>query len=67
MNLTDENRKIIDSMSMYALLYKIRFSPVGDQWFTGETGDYIMKRYSELRDKYPDEHVSNSKTMGWEK
>lgn len=67
MELTEKNKAHIDSMSMYGLLDKIRFAPVGDPWFQGETGDYILKRYSELRDKNPAEHVANSKALGWDR
>jgi hypothetical protein len=67
MKLTEANKSRIDNMSMYGLLEKIRFASVGDPWFQGETGDYILKRYSELRDKNPDEHVRNSKDLGWTK
>jgi hypothetical protein len=67
MKLTEENKKRIDGMSMYELLNGIRFAAIGDPWFQGETGDYWMKKYSEMRDKDPEEHVIISKTLGWNK
>jgi hypothetical protein len=54
MDLTPENKAIIDAKSHRDLLGMIRFSPTGDPWFQGETGDYILKRRAELRDKDPD-------------
>ena len=66
MNLTPELKTQIDGMSIMTLLSKIRFSPCGDPLFQDESGDYCMKRYAELRDKNPDEHVAASKTLGWE-
>lgn len=67
MKLTPENKAKIDGMSMMSLLERIRYSPFGDPWFQDETGDYWMKRYAELRAKNPDEAVTASKTLGWDK
>jgi len=64
MNLTEKNKKYIDSMSYCGLLNKWRFAPVGDPWFQGETGDYWGKRMSELR-KAGADHVGASKALGW--
>jgi hypothetical protein len=66
MNLTEKNKKHIDSMSYAALLSGWRFAPVGDTWFQGETGDYWAQRMKELRDQGVD-HVGASKELGWEK
>lgn len=67
MQLTDENKKHIDSLSLESLLSHWRFAPVGDPWFQGETGDYWGKRMRELR-KQPggnERHVAASKSLGW--
>lgn len=67
MDLTDENKKYIDSLSYKQLLSKWRFAPVGDPWFQGDTGDYWADRMSSLRSK-PDgnkQHVKASKELGW--
>lgn len=66
MQLTEENKKHIDSMSYNALLSGWRFAPVGDPWFEGETGDYWSKRMNELREQGAD-HVGASKRIGWDK
>ena len=65
MELTPENKKYIDSKEHRSLLNMIRFSPVGDPWLEGFTGDYIMKRRSELADKDPGQAVADSKSLGW--
>ncbi|MBU2346602.1 MAG: hypothetical protein KJ888_20625 [Gammaproteobacteria bacterium] len=69
MDLTEETKKHIDSLSYTQLLSKWRFAPVGDPWFQGETGDYWSKRMSELRNQPDgnDTHVSASKSLGWER
>jgi hypothetical protein len=67
MNLTPENKAAIDAKSYQALLAGVRFSPVGDRWFQGETGDYWLKRMSELRaaEGGDAKHVAASKSLGW--
>ncbi len=67
MNLTEENKKYIDSLSITGLLSKIRYAPPGDPWFQGETGDYWMKRYAEVRNADPEAHTRASKDIGWER
>lgn len=66
MDLTDKNKKHIDSLEYEGLLSRVRFAPVGDKWFQGETGDYWLKRMGELRSKEggQDEHVRASKNLG---
>ena len=59
MELTKENKQYIDSMSYMSLLSQWRYSPVGNPWFQGETGDYWSKRMAELRDTV--DHVAVSK------
>ena len=66
MKLTEENKKIIDNKTYEQLLSGIRFAPIGDRWFQGETGDYWMKRANELRSQPGgnEKHVSVSKLLG---
>lgn len=66
MQLTPENKAIIDAKGIMDLLFGIRFLPVGNPWFQDETGEYWMKRYTELRDKDNDAHVAASKALGWD-
>lgn len=66
MELTPENKTIIDRYNIEYLLRQIRFSPAGNPWFQGETGKYWMKRYAELRDADPVAHTQASKRLGWE-
>ena len=65
MNLTPENKAHIDAMSHYGLLQDWRFSPAGNPWFQGETGEYWGKRMAEKRNENPGQAVQNSKDMGW--
>ncbi len=67
MKLTDEIKKQIDGMSYGSLLYRWRFSPPGDPWFTGEVGEYYSKVIAEKRDADPDIAVAVSKAIGWER
>ncbi len=66
MDLTPENKEMIDAMSYGQLLDHWRFTPVGDPWFQGETGEYWSKRMAELRATGAD-HVGASKELGWER
>jgi len=67
MNLTPENKQIIDNKSYHELLQAVRYSPIGDPWFQGETGEYWMKRMSEVRNMVGHaEHVATSKAIGWD-
>lgn len=66
MELTEELKKRIDSMSYGELLSLWRFAAVGTPLFLGASGDYFAKRLSEMRDKVGDEeHVATSKRLGW--
>lgn len=65
MKLTDENKKHIDSLSIFDLLRGIRFSPSGNPWFQDETGKYWMDRYAELRSADNEAAVAASKALGW--
>lgn len=66
MDLTEKNKKHIDSLGYEELLRKWRFAPSGDPWFQGETGKYWGDRMNELRNQSVD-HVGASKRIGWEK
>ena len=65
MDLTPENKEIIDNKSYKELLSHRRFAPAGDPWFRGETGIYWDKRMVELRNQGAD-HVGASKSIGWD-
>jgi len=65
MDLTEDNKNHIDSLSHYQLLSKWRFAPTGDPWFQGETGDYWGKRMAQLRDENPAQAVRNSKDLSF--
>jgi len=58
-------RRVV-SLSHAELLRGIRFSPAGNPWFQGETGDYWGKRRAGLRDKDEGGAVADSKAIGWE-
>ena len=68
MDLTEENRNHIDSLSYEQLLRHWRFAYVGDPWFQGETGEYWGERMSKLRSQPGGNahHVACSKAIGWE-
>ena len=65
MKLTPENKAIIDRKDVYALLQGARFSPIGSAWFQDETGEYWLKRLSELRQQDNAAYVQASKDLGW--
>ena len=65
MDLTTDNKRIIDGQNYEDLLRKWRFAPAGDPWFQGETGKYWGNRMNELRSEGAD-HVRASKSIGWE-
>jgi len=67
MKLTEENKKHIDSLDVYQLLYKNRFTPCGDPWFQDETGKYWIDRLAKLRNEDIDAYIMASKQMGWER
>lgn len=64
MDLTPENRAVIDSMDYMELLRGWRFHPAGSPWFQGETGEYWGKRMEELKAQEPD-HARISRIVGW--
>ena len=61
MDLTEENKAIIDGKSYRDLLAGWRYGKAGDPWFQGETGDYWGKRMKELRSTV--DHVAISKEV----
>lgn len=67
MDLTEEHKKHIDSLSYHQLLYEWRHSPSGNKWFQGETGDYFSVRMTELRSRPGGNeiHILASKSIGW--
>jgi hypothetical protein len=67
MDLTPENKKHIDSMNVYTLLYNWRFAKSGDHWFQGETGAYWAQRLNYFQENERHEYVQASKEIGWTK
>jgi hypothetical protein len=67
MDLTPAKKQYIDSLPYADLLHHVRFVPVGDPIFQGETGAYWLQRMKELRAQPggQEEHVRESKAMGW--
>lgn len=63
--MTPEEKKKIDNMSLYDLLYKNRFEPSSSGYFQGERGEYHLKVMNEKRAKDPAGWVAASKDMGW--
>lgn len=59
--MTDEQKKIIDSMTQLQLCRKWRFALAGDPLFQGDTGDYFAKRLKEMGGMTPE----ISKEIGW--
>ncbi len=64
MMLTPENKAHIDGLGVYALLKGVRCSPLGDEWFEGETGVYWMTRLREMRTQDERAYVLASKEIG---
>lgn len=67
MDLTDDVKARIDSMTYVQLLGKWRCAPIGDPMFQGESGKYFEERMSKLRseDGGDARHVAASKAIGW--
>lgn len=64
MELTEENKKHIDSLDIQELLSHWRSAPAGDPWFQGETGKYWGTRMAEVRAKDNGAYVAASKSIG---
>jgi hypothetical protein len=67
MDLTPSMKICIDSLSYVELLRKVRYAPLGDPIFQGETGEYFGNRMAELRAAPGgnERHVAASKFIGW--
>lgn len=66
MKLTPETKAHIDAMNYERLLRQVRYAPIGDPWFQGETGKYWGERMAELKAADPGEAVAASKRIGWD-
>lgn len=68
MELTKERKAAIDSKSYEELLRHLRFAPIGDPWFEGETGEYWLKRMKEILSQEGGhaQHIQASKKIGWD-
>lgn len=67
MTLTPELKAEIDNKSIIQLLERVRFAPIGDEMFQGESGEYWLKRLEDLRNQDNQAYVRASKTIGWER
>ncbi len=64
--MTESQKQWIDNSSYEQLLRRWRESPIGSDWFQGDTGDYYSKVMAEKRELVgDDEHVRASKSIGW--
>ena len=65
--MSPEVKAQINAMSYEALLRKVRFAPIGDPLFQGESGEHIMRRMAALRAQPggQERHVAASKRIGW--
>lgn len=66
MTLTPELKSEIDAKDVEELLRRVRFDPCGSHLFTGESGEYWLKRLGELRSQDDDAYVAASKKIGWD-
>jgi hypothetical protein len=64
MNLTPELKKQIDEMSLYDMLYKWRYAPIGDSIFQDESGEYYSTIMNKKKKDDPDCWCAASKRMG---
>ena len=65
MILTKERKKYIDGLSLQKLLYRWRFSKIGDPWFQDETGKYWLDRMKRLEKSSVGSFFNISKRVGW--
>lgn len=64
--MTEHERKWIDAADYEALLTKIRNEKINSPWMVGDTGQYLFKRYYELKESLSTaEVVRVSKKVGW--
>lgn len=59
-----KTKQWIDQASYTDMLRKVRYAPLGDSLFTGETGKYFMT-VMESKKPSPEEHTAISKLIGW--
>ncbi len=66
-DMTNEQRAIIDDMTMYAMLKLWRHSPINNPHplLKGETGKYFAERMARLKAMYPESWVNASKAIGF--
>lgn len=65
--MTADEKAWIDTASYEDLLRRWRFSPSGTSWFQGDTGAYYSAQLAKKRAETPDNGVSASKRIGWER
>lgn len=65
LSLSSKDKSYIDSLSIFGLLYVVRFAPVGDPRMSGKRGDYWLERLGKLRAQDEAAYVRASKDMGW--
>lgn len=64
--LTEELKNEIDSMSLEDIIRKIRFTPIGDEFFIGESYSYFAQHRSKVMDKSSlEDYTAASKRVGW--
>lgn len=66
--IKEQHKQWIDNATYTEMLYRWRFSELGDPMFQGQTGDYFARVMQEKRNQLKaGEQVNASKTVGWEK
>ena len=63
--MTDEEKARIDRMSLYDMLYRWRFSPIGSFQDSDPKSDYFIKVMQERREADPAAWTAVSKAVGW--
>ena len=65
--MNQRTRDYIDGLTYEEMLRKMRYAPVGDPMFQGETGEYFLKVMGQKRDRLATgEHTAISKRIGWD-
>jgi len=65
MDLTPENKAVIEGKGLYQLLASVKFLRRGDPWMTGETGAYFLIRLREFRHAAPGAFALAAERIGW--
>lgn len=65
--MNEQLKQEIDNADYESLLCRWRFAPIGDPLFYGEIGEYYSKVMLSKREATPDNGVSASKKVGWDK